>query len=93
MSCHKASDPESLSELTELAFLNGTLLPAAPKTSTEGTIPPVCGPLPFHAKHGSKDGSTQTEGSFESSQCDEPEPHLESNSGAANSLGKCLWLA
>lgn len=58
----------------------------APKTSTEGTIPPVCGPLPFHAKHGSKDGSTQTEGSFESSQCDEPEPHLESNSGAANSL-------
>ncbi|XP_066475955.1 angiomotin-like protein 2 [Tiliqua scincoides] len=58
----------------------------APKTSAEGTIPPICGPLPFHAKHGSKDGTTQTEGLFESAQCDEPEPHLESNSGAASSL-------
>ncbi|KAF7254744.1 Angiomotin-like protein 2 [Varanus komodoensis] len=56
----------------------------APKALAEASIPPIC--VPFHAKHGSKDGSTQTEGSSEGSPCEEPECHLESSGSAANSL-------
>ncbi|XP_062988375.1 angiomotin-like protein 2 [Elgaria multicarinata webbii] len=56
----------------------------APKALAEAAVPSAC--VPFHAKHGSKDGSTQTEGLPESSPCEEPEPCLESSSSAANSL-------
>nr|XP_056706077.1 angiomotin-like protein 2 [Euleptes europaea] len=59
---------------------------AAPKASTEAASPATCVPLPSHTKHGSKDGSTQTEGSSETPQCEELEPHLESSSGTADSL-------
>ncbi|XP_061492579.1 angiomotin-like protein 2 isoform X2 [Rhineura floridana] len=58
----------------------------APKASAEAAAASACAPLAFHAKHGSKDGSTQTESSSESIQCDEPESHVQSGSGAANSL-------
>ncbi|KAH0623943.1 hypothetical protein JD844_007163 [Phrynosoma platyrhinos] len=56
----------------------------APKASAEASIPSTC--VPFHAKHGSKDGSTQTEGLPENTQFDKTESCLETSSSAANSL-------
>ncbi|XP_074009408.1 angiomotin-like protein 2 [Numenius arquata] len=38
------------------------------KASAEGAAAPAALPLPSHSKHGSKDGSTQTDGAAESSQ-------------------------
>uniref|UniRef100_A0A2D4LQ80 Angiomotin C-terminal domain-containing protein n=1 Tax=Micrurus spixii TaxID=129469 RepID=A0A2D4LQ80_9SAUR len=54
------------------------------KASAEATVPSSC--IPFHTKHGSKDGSTQTEGLPMNTPCDEPKFHVEKNSGAASSL-------
>ncbi|KAJ7324974.1 hypothetical protein JRQ81_017994 [Phrynocephalus forsythii] len=57
----------------------------APKASAESIIPSAC--APFHTKHGSKDGSTQTEGLPESTQKDETGPgHFESSGATASSL-------
>uniref|UniRef100_A0A6J0T0B6 Angiomotin-like protein 2 n=1 Tax=Pogona vitticeps TaxID=103695 RepID=A0A6J0T0B6_9SAUR len=57
----------------------------APKASAESLIPSTC--VSFHSKHGSKDGSTQTEGLPESIQDDDTECHqLESSSVTASSL-------
>ncbi|XP_008104575.2 angiomotin-like protein 2 [Anolis carolinensis] len=58
--------------------------PASHKASAETSTPSPC--VTFHAKCGSKDGSTQTEGLPENAQFDKTESHLESSSGAANSL-------
>ncbi|XP_028586741.2 angiomotin-like protein 2 [Podarcis muralis] len=59
----------------------------APKASAEAATTSACVPHAFHAKHGSKDGSTQTEGLPEGTQCDEPQPESSASSGsAANSL-------
>ncbi|XP_034295478.1 angiomotin-like protein 2 [Pantherophis guttatus] len=54
------------------------------KASAEATVPSSC--IPFHTKHGSKDGSTQTEGLPTNTPCDEPKFRIEKNSGAASSL-------
>ncbi|XP_032081167.1 angiomotin-like protein 2 [Thamnophis elegans] len=55
------------------------------KAEAEVTAPSSC--IPFHTKHGSKDGSTQTEGLLTNTPCDELKLHVEKNSGAASSLG------
>uniref|UniRef100_A0A1W7RJG2 Angiomotin C-terminal domain-containing protein n=1 Tax=Agkistrodon contortrix contortrix TaxID=8713 RepID=A0A1W7RJG2_AGKCO len=54
------------------------------KASAEATVPSTC--IPFHTKHGSKDGSTQTEGLPTNVPFDESRFHVERNSGAASSL-------
>ncbi|XP_063162873.1 angiomotin-like protein 2 isoform X1 [Candoia aspera] len=54
------------------------------KSSVEATVPSTC--IPFHTKHGSKDGSTQTEGLPMNTPCEEPKLHVEKNGGAASSL-------
>ncbi|XP_077205219.1 angiomotin-like protein 2 [Paroedura picta] len=59
---------------------------AAPKASAEAASPADRSPLPSHTKHGSKDGSTQTEGSPETPQGEDLEPHPESSTGTADSL-------
>ena len=41
--------------------------PPAGKATAEGAAAPTTLPLPSHSKHGSKDGSTQTDGMAESS--------------------------
>lgn len=59
---------------------------SALKASAEATVPSTC--IPFHTKHDSKDGSTQTEGVPTNVPCDESRFHVEKNSHAASSLGK-----
>ncbi|KAM3834230.1 angiomotin-like protein 2 [Vipera latastei] len=54
------------------------------KASAEATVPSTC--IPFHTKHGSKDGSTQTEGFPTNVPCDESRFHVEKNSHTASSL-------
>ncbi|XP_019398514.1 PREDICTED: angiomotin-like protein 2 isoform X1 [Crocodylus porosus] len=82
--CWQGNTPsERLNEATS----RGT--PAGKAPMEEMSAPPPCGPLPFHPKHGSKDGSTQTDGVSESilsSQGDGPEPQRDGSNCAANSL-------
>ncbi|XP_053807401.1 angiomotin-like protein 2 isoform X1 [Vidua chalybeata] len=56
--------------------------PPAGKATTEGTAVSTVFPLPSHSKHGSKDGSTQTDGAAGSSEQGEGTGALESSATA-----------
>ncbi|XP_054139085.1 angiomotin-like protein 2 isoform X1 [Melozone crissalis] len=56
--------------------------PPAGKAATEGTAVSTALPLPSHSKHGSKDGSTQTDGAAGSSEQGEGTAVLESSATA-----------
>ncbi|XP_054495403.2 angiomotin-like protein 2 isoform X1 [Agelaius phoeniceus] len=56
--------------------------PPAGKATTEGTAVSTALPLPSHSKHGSKDGSTQTDGAAGSSEQGEGTAGLESSAAA-----------
>lgn len=61
--------------------------PPAGKATAEGAAAPTTLPLPSHSKHGSKDGSTQTDGAAECSGQGEGTERL------AGLLGESLGMA
>uniref|UniRef100_A0A8C5JNH0 Angiomotin like 2 n=1 Tax=Junco hyemalis TaxID=40217 RepID=A0A8C5JNH0_JUNHY len=67
---------------SESSSHGSTESPPAGKATTEGTSVSTALPLPSHSKHGSKDGSTQTDGAARSSEQGEGTAVLESSAAA-----------
>ncbi|XP_059335523.1 angiomotin-like protein 2 isoform X1 [Ammospiza nelsoni] len=67
---------------SEASSRGSTESPPAGKATAEGTAASTALPLPSHSKHGSKDGSTQTDGAAGSSEQGEGTTVLESSAAA-----------